>query len=467
MGEVAQHPNIELITYAEVEDVKGYVGNFEVTIRKKATYVDWEKCTGCGHCMEICPTKVPDEFNCGLSNRKAIYIQFPQAVPKKAVIDPEHCLYHKTLRKTGKKVCQICSKGIPAKGIEGCPAGAINYDDEDKFIKIKVGSVILATGFKVMDKKHFPEYSPEHPDVLTSMEFERLLSATGPTEGKLKRLSNGEKPKKIAFISCVGSRSEKHHTYCSKVCCMYMLKHARILKEKYPDIDLYLFFIDVRTVGKDFEEFYVYTKQLGAKIIRGGRVAGVEPTPDGSLRIKAYDNDLCSPIEVNVDMVVLATAIEPGPDTEKLSKIFSVSIGKEGFFKEVHTKLYPVETSAKGVFIAGCAQGPKDIPDSVAQARAAASAAAALVIPGQIRFEAITAEVDPEKCSSCGICVNLCPYNAIVLEEVNGQYKAKVEAALCAGCGTCAAACPSRAITFHGFTTEQVLAQIAAITADL
>jgi heterodisulfide reductase subunit A len=466
MGEVAQHPNIELITYAEVEEVKGYVGNFEVTIRKKAKYVDWDKCTGCGHCMNICPTKVPNEFNCGMDKRTAIYIQFPQAVPKKAVIDAENCLYFKTLRKTGKKVCQICTKGIPAKGIEGCPAKAINYDAQDEFVTIKVGAVILATGFKVMDKHHFKEYSPEHPDVLTSMEFERLLSATGPTEGKLKRLSNGEKPKSIAFISCVGSRSEKHHSYCSKVCCMYMLKHARILKEKYPDVDLYLFFIDVRTAGKDFEEFYVFTKQLGAKIIRGGRVAGVDVKPDGKLRVRAYDVDLCSPVEVDVDMVVLATAIEPAPDTEKLSKLFSVSLGREGFFKEVHTKLYPVETSAKGVFIAGCAQGPKDIPESVAQARAASSAAAALVIPGQIRFEALTAEVDREKCSSCGICAALCPYNAIRLEESDGEIKAKVEPALCAGCGTCAAACPSKAITLHGFTSEQILAQIEALTAD-
>ncbi len=467
MVEVAQHPNIELITYAEVEKVKGYVGNFEVTVRKKARYVDWDKCTGCGHCMNICPTKVPDEFNCGMNKRTAIYIHFPQAVPKKAVIDAENCLYFKTLKKTGKKVCQICSKGIPAKGIEGCPAKAINYDAKDEFITIKVGAVILATGFKVMDKHNFKEYSPECPDVLTALEFERLISATGPTEGQLKRLSDGKKPKSMAFISCVGSRSEKHHSYCSKVCCMYMLKHAKILKEKYPDIDLYLFFIDVRTAGKDFEEFYVSTKQLGVKVIRSGRAAGVEVKPDGKLRVKAYDVDLCSPIEVDVDMVVLATAIEPNPDTEKLARLFSVTCGADGFFKEVHTKLYPVDTASKGVFVAGCAQGPKDIPDSVAQAKAAAASAAATVAPGKIRFEAITAEVDPEKCSSCGICVGLCPYNAIVLEEVNGQYKAKVEAALCSGCGTCAAACPSRAITFHGFTTEQVLAQIEAITAEI
>ncbi|MCD6548787.1 MAG: CoB--CoM heterodisulfide reductase iron-sulfur subunit A family protein [Thermodesulfobacterium sp.] len=463
MGEVARHSNIKLITYAEVEDVKGYVGNFEVTIRKKAKYVDWERCTGCGHCIEICPTKVPDEFNCGLSQRKAIYIQFPQAVPKKAIIDAEKCLYFKTKRKTGKTVCQICYKGIPSKGIEGCPAKAIKYDDKDEYMTIKVGSIILATGFKVMDKHHFKEYSPDCPDVLTSMEFERLLSATGPTEGKLQRLSDGKKPKSIAFISCVGSRSKKYHTYCSKICCMYMLKHARILKEKYPDIDVYLFFIDVRTAGKDFEEFYVFTKQLGVKVIRGGRVSGVDVKPDGKLRVKAYDTDLCSPVEVDVDMVVLATAVEPALDTEKLSKIFNVSRGREGFFKEVHTKLYPVETSAKGIFIAGCAQGPKDIPESVIQARAASSAAAALVIPGKIRFEAILAEVDKDKCSGCGLCGQLCPYSAIRLESYDGVYKAKVEAALCSGCGTCAAACPSRAITFHGFTTEQIEAQIDAL----
>jgi heterodisulfide reductase subunit A len=247
---------------------------------------------------------------------------------------------------------------------------------------------------------------------------------------------------------------------------MYMFKHAKILKEKYPDIDLYLFFIDVRTAGKDFEEFYVSTKQLGAKVIRGGRVSAVDVKPDGKLRVRAYDNDLCSPVEVDVDMVVLATAIEPGPDTEKLGRLFSASCGREGFIREVHTKLYPVETSAKGVFIAGCVQGPKDIPESIAQSRAASSAAAALVLPGKIRFEAIAAEVIRDKCSSCGVCIQLCPYNAIVLEEYNGVYKAKVEPALCAGCGTCAAACPSKAIVFHGFTTEQIIEQIRAITVD-
>lgn len=466
MVEVAQHPNIELITYAEVEDVKGYVGNFEVTIRKKARYVDWDKCTGCGHCMNICPSKAPNEFNLGLDKRPAIYIEFPQAVPKKAVIDADNCLYFKTLRKTGKTACQICQKGIPSKNIEGCPAGAINYEDKDEFIKVKVGAVILATGFKVMDKHHFKEYSPNCPDVLTALEFERLISATGPTEGQLKRLSDGQKPKKLAFISCVGSRDERHHSYCSKVCCMYMFKHAKILKEKYPDIDLYLFFIDVRTAGKDFEEFYVYTKKLGAKVIRGGRVSAVDVKPDGKLRVRAYDNDLCSPVEVDVDMVVLATAIEPGPDTEKLGRLFSASCGREGFIREVHTKLYPVDTASKGVFVCGCVQGPKDIPDSVSQAKAAAASAAATVIPGKIKFEAIAAEVIRDKCSSCGVCVQLCPYNAIVLEEYNGVYKAKVEPALCAGCGTCAAACPSKAIVFHGFTTEQIIEQIRAITVD-
>ncbi len=463
MGEVAQHPNIELITYAEVEKVSGYVGNFEVTIRKKATYVDWEKCTGCGHCVEICPGKTPDEFNEGLTKRSAIYIMFPQAVPKKAVIDPNACIYFKTLKKTGKKACQICVKGIPAKGIEGCPAKAINHDDQDKFITLKVGAVILATGFKVMPKEKFPEYAPSHPDVLTAMEFERIVSATGPTGGKLKRLSNGEKPKRIAFISCVGSRDVKHHPYCSKVCCMYMLKHARIIKDKYPDVEVYLFFIDVRTPGKGFEEFYVHTKKLGVKVIKCGRVSGIDPKPNGNLRIRAFDVDLGMPIELEVDMAVLATAIEPAPGTEKLSRIFNVSCGYEGFLKEVHTKLYPVETSAAGVFIAGCAQGPKDIPESVAQARAAASAAAAMVIPGQITFEGIKAEIDPDKCSSCGICLNLCPYGAINLVEKDGKYVAQVKAVLCAGCGTCAAACPSRAITFKGFTTEQILAQIDAI----
>lgn len=464
MGEVAQHPNIELITYAEVDEVKGYVGNFDIKIRKKAKYIDWDKCIGCGVCVEICPARMPDEYNFGLSQKKAAYIQFAQAVPKKVVIDEANCLYFKSLKKTGKPACEICIKGIPPKGIAGCPADAVKLDDKDEYINIKVGSVIIATGFKPMSKVHFKEYSPHCPDVITSMEFERILSATGPTVGELKRPSDGTKPKTIAMISCVGSRDERFHSYCSKVCCMYMIKHARILKEKYPDIKLYLFFIDVRTAGKDFEEFYTYTKELGVKVIRGGRVSAVDVKPDRKLRVRAFDVDLYSPVELEADMVVLATAIEPPDGIEEISRMFNVTLGREGFLKEVHTKLYPVETSARGIFIAGCVQGPKDIPESIAQSRAAAAAAAALVIPGKIKFEAILSEVDSEKCSSCGVCVPLCPYGAIKLEEYKEKLRAKIEPALCAGCGVCASACPSRAIVFHGFTTEQIMAQIEALT---
>jgi heterodisulfide reductase subunit A len=464
MGEVAQHPNIELITYAEVDDVKGYVGNFDIRIKKKVKYIDWDKCIGCGVCTEICPSRVPNEYNFGLNQRRAAYIEFPQAVPKKAVIDESNCLYFKSMKKTGKPACEICKKGIPPKGIQGCPADAIKFDDKDEYMNIKVGAVIIATGFKPMPKHYFKEYSPHSPDVITSMEFERILSATGPTGGELKRPSDGTKPKTIAMISCVGSRDERYHPYCSKVCCMYMLKHARILKDKYPDIKLYLFFIDVRTAGKDFEEFYVYTRELGVKVIRGGRVSVVDVKPNGKLRVRGFDVDLCSPVELEADLVVLATAIEPPDGVEELGRMFTATCGREGFLREVHTKLYPVETQARGVFIAGCVQGPKDIPESIAQARAAASATAALVIPGKIKFEAIISEVDRDKCSSCGVCVPLCPYTAIRIVEYKGKEKAYIEPALCAGCGVCASACPSRAIKFNGFTTEQILAQIDALT---
>lgn len=469
MVRVGNHPNIELLTYSEVESVSGSIGNFKVRVRKKQTFVDWNKCTGCGDCVEACPRKVPNEFNQGINYRKAVYIEFPQAVPKKAVVDAANCIncYKRDFgaeprlnSKTGEPVLAPCEKV--------CKTGAcdrsVTYKPEGETVELEVGTIITATGFKAMDKYPFKEYSPESPNVITSLELERLLSATGPTEGRLKRLSDGAKPNTVAFISCVGSRDKHHHTYCSKVCCMYMLKEARLIKEKYPDTNVFIFFMDVRTGGKDFEEHYNYCRDLGIRVIRG-RVGAVDELAEDRLRVRAYDVDMGNPVELEADLVVLATAIEPPPGLGELTRRLGITCGPEGFLKEVHTKLYPVETSVKGIYIAGCAQGPKDIPESISQARAASSAAAVPLTQGKVIVEPLISEVDQEKCSGCGICVPLCPYTAISMASADGKPRAKIDEALCAGCGVCAAACPSRAIKLHGFTTEQIEAQIEALTA--
>jgi len=488
MVEVANHPNIELLTYSEVEAVEGTVGNFKVKIRKKQTWVDWEKCTGCGACTNVCPPKarVPDEFNEGLNKRGAIYIQFPQAVPKKAVIDIDACIncagreFGTEPRKTkdGKPILAPCEKV--------CPTGATDRtkprNPEGELIEINVGAIIVATGYKVMDKKYFKEFAPDSPNVITAMQMERLISATGPTEGKLivpsdipkyeewkKKIAKGEqaelearKPHTIVYVSCVGSRDDRFHTYCSRICCMYMLKQAMILKEKYPDLDIYIFFIDVRTPGKDFDEYYMRCRQMGIKVIKG-KVGGVRRLPDERLWVRGYDAEIGKPVELIADMVVLATAIEPSDGTFELARKLGITCGAEGFLRERHTKLYPVDTLTEGVFICGCAQGPKDIPDSVAQAKAAASSAMSLLAPGKMKVEPLISEVNKDKCSGCGVCVPLCPYGAISMVVHEGKPRADINPALCKGCGVCTAACPSKAITLHGFTFEQVLAQIKTL----
>jgi len=469
MVEAGNHPNIELLTYSEVEDVEGYIGNFNVKVRRKQAFVDWAKCTGCGACAEKCPSKTPDEFNMGLSNRRAAYIHFPQAVPKKAVVDMAHCkscggrelgTEPKISEKTGKPILAPCEKACPADAINR----SLQWDPDGEIKEIQVGTIVVATGFQVMDKGWFKEMAPDNKNVITALQMERLISATGPTGGKLLRPSDNEKPHTLTFVSCVGSRDEKHHTYCSRVCCMYMIKQARLIKEKYPDLNIYMHFIDVRSPGKDYDEYYTGARKMGINILRG-KVGGLEVLPGDTLRVMAYDLDAGSPVEYESDLVILATAMELPPATKKLAQTLGLQFCGSNFFKELHPKLGPVETSTEGIFLAGCCQGPKDIPDTVSQAKGAAAAAAVPLCQGRVKIEPIISEVQTEKCSGCGICAPLCPYSAISLKPYAEKPRAVIDITQCKGCGVCTAACPSAAIVLHGYEEDQIFAQIAALTA--
>jgi heterodisulfide reductase subunit A len=468
MVEAANHPKIKLLTYSEVEDVDGYIGNFNVKVRQKQTYVDWDKCTGCNACAQACPVRTPNEYNSGMDHRSAAYIHFPQAVPKKAVVDMDNCIscagrklgrQPKTSKKTGLPILAPCEKS--------CPAGAIDRSRtlpaEGTIHELQVGVIITATGYQVMEKDKFPEYAPASENVVTALQLERLISATGPTGGKLLRPSDHKKPKTISFVSCVGSRDARHHSYCSRVCCMYMIKQARLIKEKYADIDIYMHMIDVRTPGKDFDEYYTAARNLGINFVKG-KAGGIEMLPGDQLRVMGYDVDLRANIEVDADLVVLASAIEQPAEAKQLAQKLSLSFDGAGFFKELHPKLKPVETAVEGIFLAGCCQGPKDIPDTVAQAKGAAAAAAVPLSQGKVRIDPSISEVDVEKCSGCGICPPLCPYNAIELKAYNGRPRAVIDITQCKGCGVCTAACPSAAILLNGYTDEQIRSQIAALT---
>ncbi len=459
MVAVAQHPNIELITYAEVTRVTGYIGNFNVTVKKKPKYVDWDLCTGCGTCMEKCPTKkIKDEFELGLGLRTSIHKVYPQAVPGKPYIDAEHCT------KLTKGKCGVCEKV--------CPTKAIKFDDKEELVNKEVGAIVMATGYDQFNwEEAYGEYGyGKYPDVISGLHFERLVSAGGPTGGKIKRPSDGKEPKSVAFIKCVGSRDDtKGKSYCSRACCMYTAKHAYQVKDKIADSEAYVFYMDVRTAGKNYEEFYQRALNAGARYIRG-RVSKIYPRGD-RLVLKSEDTLLGRPVEVEADMVVLATAMVPAVGSDELARTIGFSMDKDGFFQEAHPKLQPVETFAAGVFLAGTCQGPKDIPDTVAQAGAAAAKVLGLLAKTELATEPMVSEVDINKCSGCGLCVPICPYNAISLEEIQerGHHGpitrnvAVVNSSLCQGCGACVPACRTAALNTKGFTDDQLVAEVDAL----
>ncbi len=444
---VGSHPYIELMTYSEVEEVSGYIGNFKVKIRKKARYIDVTRCTGCGLCQEKCPWKADSEFEVGLGKRKAIYTPFPQAVPNKPVIDREHCAYFL------KGTCRACEKF--------CEAKAINFEQEDELVEVEVGSIILASGFNVFDPTPIYRYGYKQLDnVVTSLEFERMVNSSGPTQGNIV-LKDGTEPQAVAIIHCVGSRDENYHEYCSRVCCMYSMKLAHLIKE-HTEADVYEFYIDIRSFGKGFEEFYKRLSGEGVNFIRGkvGEVTNHAITDEekGKLVVVSEDTLLGAIIRVPVDMVILSVALEAQQDAGAVARLFNISRSADGFFLERHPKLEPVSTMSDGIFVAGCCQSPKDIPDTVAQASAAAAEVLAMIGKGKVEIEAATAVVDERICSGCQLCSLVCPYSAISFDEK--KEVCRVNEALCKGCGACVGACPSDAISQNHFTNEQILAQM-------
>ena len=472
MVQVLQHPRITLHTYSEVESVEGTIGNFTVKVRKKARSVDVSLCTGCGDCQNACPNKkIPNEFNANLNTRTAIYVPFPQAVPNIPVIDRENCTLFKGRRKGREKdACGKCK--------EACLRSAIDYDLGDTFVEESVGAIVVATGYQLYDigrkqpegLKGYPEYGyGEIPDVISGLQFERLASASGPTGGAILRPSDGKEPKKIVFISCVGSRDpEKGMSYCSKICCMYAAKHTMLYRHKVHGGEATVFYMDIRTAGKGYEEFARRAiEEDGAKYIRG-RVSRLYRDGD-VIKVVGFDTLGGETATIDADMVVLCTAVRPQPGVKDLARTLSVTCDQNGFINSAHPKLRPVETTTAGVFVAGCCQSPSDIPDSVAMAGAASCKVLGLFSSDELEREPTVAVVNERTCIGCYTCERACPYGAVERVDVTNRagevigHVARVNPGVCQGCGVCAATCPSKSIELQGFTDEQIFAEINAL----
>ncbi len=453
MADAGRHPNITLLTNSEVKAVAGYVGNFEVKVLKRPRYVDEKSCTACGDCVSVCPVSVPDEFNEGLSSRRAIYQPFPQAVPSAYVIDDQHCLGNDPIK------CGKC--------MERCEKRCIDFTMSAQELSFKVGTIVVATGLQIYDPTPLDEYGyTRFENVLTAMELERLINSGGPTQGQVVRLSDRQRPKSVAFIQCVGSRSlRRGNPYCSNICCMNTIKSTLMLKEHYPDIEVKVFYIDIRAFGKGFEDMFRRSRAQGVRFIRG-LPGDIKEDPETRNLLLSVENTATNQLETHqAEMVVLATGVHPPEDLKLVQEMLALQLHSDGFYLEAHPKLQPVDSATRGIFFAGCAEGPKDIKESVTQASAAAARAMRLMAPGKLKAEAIGAEVDQAKCAICGLCAKVCPYHAISV-EVKAKQPAKVNSAACMGCGTCAAECPAGAIEMHHFTDAQIFSQVDAILGE-
>jgi heterodisulfide reductase subunit A len=446
MVEVSKHPNIKLMTYCEVQEVNGYVGNFKVKILKKPTYVDPAKCNLCDECTKVCPIVVPNEFDMGLTGRRAIYIPFPQAIPASYTLDDKNCPDPFTTIACGKCV-------------DVCKVKAINFDMKPEIIEEEVGAIIVATGFDLYDKEHMAEYGyGKYADVLDGLQFERLCSASGPTQGKILRPSDHKEPKEVVFIQCSGSRDpELHCAYCSKICCMYTAKHAMLYKHHVHDGQAYIFYIDIRSGGKGYEEFVQRAVEEDGVIYLRGKVSKIFEEK-GKIKVWGVDTLTGKPIEIDADMVVLAQAMRPSQGAQELAKKLKLGLDKDGFLAEAHPKLRPVESVTSGMFLAGAAQAPKDIPEAVAQASGAASKAIGILSQERLYHSPTVAKVLKNLCTGCGMCVAVCPYDAIAFKDG----KVEVNEVLCEGCGTCSATCLRAAIQVKNLTQNQVQEMILA-----
>ncbi|AAR33425.1 CoB--CoM heterodisulfide reductase iron-sulfur subunit A family protein [Geobacter sulfurreducens] len=466
MVDVANHPNITLHTYSEIESVDGYIGNFQVTIRKKARSVDESKCTGCGVCMAKCPQKkIPNSFDKNLGMRPAIYVPFPQAVPNTPVIDRENCTYFKS----GK--CGVCAKV--------CGPRAVDYEQQDQLIVEPAGAIVVATGFSLYDIGPKPAGSPIEgygefgygtiPDVIDGLTFERLASASGPTGGKIVRPSDGKEPKQVVFVQCVGSRArEKGISYCSKICCMYTAKHTMLYKHKVHDGQAYVFFMDARTPGKNYDEFWRRAIEEEEAVYIRGMVSRLYQKGD-KVVVMGSDVHVGVQVEIEADLVVLATAVQAREGADSLAQKLGISYDNYNFYSEAHAKLKPVECATAGVYLAGACQGPKDIPDTVSQASAAAAKVMTLFARDELEREPIVAKVDERRCVACLYCKKICPYGAVEEKEIRDRQGnlirvvAYVNPGVCGGCGTCQATCPSKSVELDGYTDEQIMAMIEVL----